>query len=124
MLLIEGSADDVFGIIWSGDIRGFYCVHVSLAYRFGLGSRNISGQSVDLRKIAQCETLELHVIWRLNEERILGESPSDGSEKLLQRGDGQCRCDSGEAGVHANISLCKEPSVSHQELMSSHREAI
>ena len=62
--------------------------------------------------------------WGQNEDRRLGDGPSDGSEKLLQRGDGQCRCDSGEAGVHANISLCKEFSVSHQELMSSPHDEL
>ena len=123
-LLTEGSADDVFRIIWSGDIRGFYCVHVSLAYRFGLGCRNIPGQSVDLRKFAHRVTFELRFIWGLNEDGIPGESPSENSEKLLQRGDGQCTGDPGEGGVLANISLCRESLVGHRGLMSSPHEAI
>ena len=49
------------------------------------------------KKIRPCENWELSFIWGQNENGNLGDSPSDSSEKLLQkgRGEGQYICDFG-----------------------------
>ena len=56
--------------------------------------------------------IKKHIMWELqvkfylrqNEDFSLGDSTSDSSDKLLQRGrqKGQYMCDFGEKGIHAN----------------------
>jgi hypothetical protein len=52
----------------------------------------------------------------------LGDSTSDGSEKLLQRGrgDGQYICDFGEGGVHAIRHIFLQISTSLMRVTASH----
>ena len=61
-----------------------------------------SAGQCQLKKNAQRERCELFYLGQ-NEDYSLGDSISDSSEELVQRGrgEGQYRCDFGEGGVHA-----------------------
>ena len=78
-------------------------------------------------KNAQCESCESSFIWGQNEDCSLGDSTSDNSENLPQRG--QYICDFGEVGIHVIKLIFLQISASLMKLLlvmrnSCHHEAF